>query len=383
MKGMLVALEADRRARLQRLADDMVPSVATLAERICLIPAPSYEEEERARFVAGEFELRGLTAEIDEIGNVYARRKGDGSRKTLLLAAHTDTVFPPSTPIAVEERRGELIGPSIGDNSLGVAGMLELIRLLDQASISTPGDIIFLANVGEEGLGNLRGIRAAVDRFEGELGGVIAIEGHNLGRVTHAGVGSKRIRATVHGPGGHSWGAFGQPSAIHELCAIVADIMQIQVPSDPKTTFNVGIIEGGVSVNTIAPKASAVIDMRSVDPNALATLADEVDRIIQARDRHDIRTEIEILGERPAGQIDPSTPIVQVAADILTQLGFVPELNASSTDANIPIARGIPAICIGLTHGTGAHRVEESIEVAPIGQGMLQMALLVEAFPVE
>jgi acetylornithine deacetylase/succinyl-diaminopimelate desuccinylase-like protein len=377
-----VAADDQRFAALRRLADEAVPAVADLAEQICLIPAPSYEETERAHFVAAELERRGLETDIDEVGNVYARRTGRGEQPSLMLAAHTDTVFPRETPLTVTRRDGELVGPSIGDNSLGVAAMLELLSLLDRARIETPGDLLFVANVGEEGLGNLRGIRAAVDRYAGELGGVIAIEGHNLGRVTHMGVGSKRIRAIVHGPGGHSWGAYGEPSAIHELCAAVAEMLRISVPSDPKTTFNVGIIEGGVSVNTIAPRASAVIDMRSVDPEALARLASEVERIVLGRATALIRTEIEVLGERPAGRVSPSAPIVQAAADILTRLGIEPTLNASSTDANIPIARGIPAICVGVTRGSGTHRVEESIQLQPIGLGMLQLALLASEFPV-
>jgi acetylornithine deacetylase/succinyl-diaminopimelate desuccinylase-like protein len=275
-----------------------------------------------------------------------------------------------------------MIGPAIGDNSLAVASLIELVTILDEAQIETPGDLLVVANVGEEGLGNLRGIRAVCDRFGDELGGVIAIEGHNVGRVTHGAVGSKRIRVTIEGPGGHSWGAFGQPSAIHELGLIVGDIARVAVPTEPKTTFNVGLIDGGVSVNTIAPRASAVIDMRSVDPGALANLASEVEAIIGRRQTDQISTSIEVLGERPAGWTPPSAGIVQTASAILRRLGIEPMLNASSTDANIPISRGIPAICIGLTRGSGAHRVDEMIEVAPIEQGVVQLGLLVAAFPV-
>ena len=372
----------DRNARLQQLAAASVGSVCDWAEKICLIPAPSYEERERAEFVAAAFDLVGLTAEIDDMGNVITRRKGTGTAKSLMFAAHTDTVFPRGTEIKVTRTDTEMFGPAIGDNSLGVAGLLGLVGVLDEAGIETPGDLLLIANVGEEGLGNLRGIREMVDRFEGELGAVIAVEGHNVGRVTHAAVGSKRIRATVYGPGGHSWGAFGQPSAIHELGKIIAKISALKVPDDPKTTFNVGIIEGGVSVNTIAPKASAIIDMRSVDPASLDRLASQVEEIISSTKGDQIRTEIEVLGERPAGRVDPSTKLVRVAGDILRELGLEPELNASSTDANIAISRGIPAICVGLTQGGGAHRIEESIEIAPIKQGIAQLAMLAAAFPV-
>ncbi len=371
----------DRGADIRRLAAASVGPVCDWAEKICLIPAPSYEERERAEFVASLFEQVGLSAEIDEMGNVICRRKGTGNAKSLMLAAHTDTVFPRGTEISVRRTNGEMIGPAIGDNSLGVAGLLGLVGILDSAKIETPGDLLLIANVGEEGLGNLRGIRAMVDRFEGELGGVVAVEGHNVGRVTHIAVGSKRIRVTVSGPGGHSWGAFGQPSAIHELANIITEIGRLRVSTDPKTTFNVGLVEGGVSVNTIAPRASAVIDMRSVDPAALDRLSARVEEIIASRQSDQISTEIEVLGERPAGRTDQSAKIVRTAIEILKTLGFEPELNASSTDANIAISRHIPAICVGLTLGSGAHRIDESIEIVPIEQGMAQLALLAAAFP--
>jgi acetylornithine deacetylase/succinyl-diaminopimelate desuccinylase-like protein len=379
---MIVAETHDQLATLRKLASAALPTICDLTEAICLIPAPSYREERRARFVAAQLRARGLTAEIDEIGNVVARRNGSGKAKSMLLAAHTDTVFPMSTELTVRRENGTMIGPAIGDNSLAVASLIELVTILDEAQIETPGDLLVVANVGEEGLGNLRGIRAVCDRFGDELGGVIAIEGHNVGRVTHGAVGSKRIRVTIEGPGGHSWGAFGQPSAIHELGLIVGDIARVAVPTEPKTTFNVGLIDGGVSVNTIAPRASAVIDMRSVDPGALARLASEVEAIIGRRQTDQISTSIEVLGERPAGWTPPSAGIVQSASAILRRLGIEPMLNASSTDANIPISRGIPAICIGLTRGSGAHRVDEMIEVAPIEQGVVQLGLLVAAFPV-
>lgn len=372
----------DQNSHLRQLATASVSDVCDWAEKICLVPAPSYEERTRAEFVAKAFEQIGVSPDIDEMANVVARRKGTGKSKSLMMAAHTDTVFPRETEISVRRTATEMVGPGIGDNSLGVAGLLGLTKILDAANVQTPGDLLLVANVGEEGLGNLRGIRAVVDRFEDELGGVIAIEGHNVGRITHVGVGSKRIRVSVHGPGGHSWGAFGEPSAIHEVGRIIAEISGLQVPADPKTTFNVGLVEGGVSVNTIAPRASAVIDMRSVDPASLNRLASRVEGIIASHNRDRISTSIEILGERPAGRTDPSTKIVRSAIDILRQLGLEPELNASSTDANIAISRGIPAICVGLTRGTGAHRIDESIEIAPVQTGMMQLALLAAAFPV-
>jgi tripeptide aminopeptidase len=355
--------------------------VVETAEAVCLVPAPPYKEDRRAEFVAGLFRELGYEPEIDAIGNVVARRAGRGEAPSIVLVGHTDTVFPEGTEIKVTCGEGTLSGPGIGDNSLGVAALLGIARALDELNETTAGDLILIANVGEEGLGNLRGARHAVDTFESELGAVIAVEGHSLGRVTNGAVGSKRIKVTVRGPGGHSWGAFGQPSAIHELGHIIHEIDSLEVAANPKTTYNVGVIQGGVSVNTIAPEATSVIDMRSVDVGSLDYLAQRVDRIIQERSRDQISTHIEVLGERPAGETDQSAPIVQTALRILRDLGLEPYTDASSTDANIPISRGIPAVCVGITRGEGSHTLGETIQIEPIATGMAQLLMLVTAYP--
>lgn len=380
MVGSQMGSELDR---MRAQAEGVREQVAEWAEAICLVPAPPFEEQQRAEFVAGKFRELGYEPGIDEIGNVAVRRGGRGEAPAIMLLGHLDTVFPAGTEITVQRANGTLQGPGIGDNSLGAAALLGIARSLDELGIRTAGDLLLVANVGEEGLGNLRGARAAVDRFEEELGAVIAVEGHSLGRVTSGAVGSKRIKVTVTGPGGHSWGAFGQPSAIHELGHIIHEIDSIAVASHPKTTYNVGVIDGGVSVNTIAPVASAVIDMRSVDADSLDSLASRVEKIITQRNRDAVATEIEVLGERPCGQTPDSAPIVRNALDILRQLDLDPYTDASSTDANIPISRGIPAVCIGITNGEGPHRMEEHIQIEPIATGMTQLLLLVTQYPYE
>jgi tripeptide aminopeptidase len=362
-------------------AEALRDQIASDAERICLVPAPPFMERPRAEFVAGLFRELGYEPELDDVDNVIVRRKGSGSEKTIMLLGHTDTVFPEGTEISVQRKNGSMTGPAIGDNSLGVAALLGIARALDQLELTTAGDLLLVANVGEEGLGNLRGAHAAVDQFESELGAVIAVEGHSLGRVTSGAVGSKRIKVTVSGPGGHSWGAFGQPSAIHALGHIIHEIDSLTVPEDPKTTYNVGVIEGGVSVNTISPGATAIIDMRSVDVDSLANLAEQVETIISSKNEGQISTKIEILGERPAGQTPESDPIVQTGLQILKDLGMDPYTDASSTDANVPISRGIPSVCIGVTRGEGAHRMEETIEIEPIASGIAQLIKMVMAYP--
>jgi acetylornithine deacetylase/succinyl-diaminopimelate desuccinylase-like protein len=245
--------------------------------------------------------------------------------------------------------------------------------------IETDADIVAVADVGEEGLGNLLGARTAVERYRQKLGAVIAIDG-SLGRITHIAVGSKRWRITVRGPGGHSYGSFGTPSAIHGLGRIIAAIADLQVPQQPKTTYNVGIIEGGTSVNTISPRAAALLDLRSSDIAALNRVADEVRTIVEQRAGPGLQTEIEILGERPAGELSRSHPLVQLAAGAITWLGIEPTYEASSTDVNIPISLNIPAICVGITQVERAHTLEEFLIVPPIGNGLAQLTrLCVEA----
>jgi tripeptide aminopeptidase len=350
-------------------------AVAELARRICEVPAPTGNEWERARLVASLWREQGYSPEIDAVGNVYIRRGKHENQPVLMLLAHTDTVFPQTTPISVERQGDILRGPGIGDNCVNVAAMINTLEVLDELERECDTDIVAVANVGEEGLGNLLGARAAVERYRERLGAVIAIDG-NLGNLVHAAVGSKRWRITVSGPGGHSYGDFGTPSAIHGLGRIIAAIAQLEVPQQPKTTFNVGLIEGGTSINTIAAHATALLDLRSTDIAALNQVADQVRRIIEQSAGPDLRTEIDILGERPAGMRSQVDPLVQLAAEAITWLGMEPKYEASSTDANIPISLNIPAVCIGITQVKRAHTLEEFLYVPPIGDGLAQLTLL-------
>jgi tripeptide aminopeptidase len=349
--------------------------VVELAQRICAVPAPTGLEEQRGELVASLLRERGYRPEVDEVGNVYVRRGQRNRRPILMLLAHLDTVFPLATPLKVMRDGDILRGPGIGDNSLSVAAMLGVLDVLDQIGKETELDLVAVANVGEEGLGNLRGARAAVERYRDNLGGVIAIDG-NLGHITHGAVGSQRWRITVKGPGGHSYGAFGRPSAIHGLARIVAAIADLPVPQEPKTTYNVGNIEGGTSINTIAAQASALLDMRSTDVAELGQLAEQVRKIVKQRAGTGLQTEIEVLGERPAGSLSQSHPLVQLAAQVLIWLGMEPEYGASSTDANIPISLNIPAICVGVTQVRQMHTLEEWLAIPPIGDGLAQLVRL-------
>ena len=362
----LVQLRDSARARTERVAE--------LATQISEIPSPTGGEQRRAAFIADQLRARGYEPEIDEVSNVYARRGSAGGPLVMLLA-HIDTVFPESTDMTVRREGDRLFGPSIGDNSVNVAAMISVLDVLDELRIKTPVDLVMAADVGEEGLGNLRGAKAAVTRYREQLGAVIVIDGRQ-GKVINTGVGSKRWRVTVTGPGGHSFGAFGLPSAIHGLGRIIAAIADLDVPSEPKTTFNVGMIEGGTSVNTIAPTATALVDMRSVSAEALDNLAAQVKEIIEHAPGEGVDTQIEVVGERPAGSRAPDDPLIQLAAQAIRWIDYEPEFHAASTDANVPFSLDIPAVCIGVADGDRAHSVNEYIDVPPIGDGLAQLARL-------
>jgi tripeptide aminopeptidase len=331
-------------------------SVIELACQISAIAAPTNHERERSRFVAEEMTtLLPKDVVVDDLGDVVGRIPGKQKRPSLLLAAHLDTVFPAGTALDVVRSNGRIVGPGIGDNSLGVASVLMVPKVLEALGVVPEVDILLTGNVGEEGLGNLRGIRSVMDLYP-EIGAVIAVEGHNLGRVTHVAVGSRRLRVRVSGPGGHSWGDFGNASAIHAAAEIITELSRLTLPTTPKTTLNVGTFTGGISVNTIAPEASFVIDLRSVDEGALRRLSERVDSILRSP--------------------RPNIRIVRLAIETLEAMGISPTGDASSTDANIPISRGIPAVCIGLTTGGNVHREDEFIDVAPIVNGLTQLVLL-------
>jgi tripeptide aminopeptidase len=362
-------------AAIREVAASFQMQVVDLACRIAAIPAPTNDERERTRFVAGQMGETGLAdVEIDDIGDVVGRVRGERRAPVLLLAAHLDTVFPRATSLRILRADGRVAGAGIGDNSLGVAAVLTLPRMLKALDARPAADVLLTGNVGEEGLGNLRGLRAVMDRYH-EIGAVIAVEGHNLGRVTHVAVGSRRLRVRVTGPGGHSWGDFGNASAIHAASEIIAELSRISLPTTPKTTLNVGTFTGGISVNTIAPEATFVIDLRSVEEASLRRLTDRVDAILRTP-RSGVSVAVEILGVRPAGVVSPSSRIVRLAIETLEAMGISPTGDASSTDANIPISRGVPAICIGLTTGGNVHREDEFIDVDPLRDGLAQLLTL-------
>jgi tripeptide aminopeptidase len=376
----VILASTERIDAVQAAAAAVSPSVIELTARIAAVSSPTGDEGAKSLLVEQLFAREGLLAERDEIGDVVARVQGrippaTGAR-SLLIAAHIDTVFPKETPLEIVQIAGRLIGPGVGDNSVAVAAVIMLKALLREAGEVPAVDVLVTGNVGEEGLGNLRGIREVMSNLP-EIGAVIALEGHNLGRVTHVAVGSRRLRITARGPGGHSWGDFGRPNAIHGLSRLIAELDAIPLPRTPKTTLSVGTIKGGVSVNTIAPEASCLLDLRSTDETALRRLCERVERLAgKARKEDGFSFEVETIGERPAGIVPTESPIVKVAARTLSVLNVEPSFDASSTDANVPIAASVPAVCIGLTTGGNVHRTDEFIDLDPVPAGLAQLALM-------
>lgn len=331
---------------------------ATVKEQIELttIPAPTFQEQVRGEFYKKRLIELGLSdVTVDSVGNVFGVRPGKGNGPKLVVSAHLDTVFPEGTDVSMKEKDGKIYAPGIADDGRGLAVVLTLIRALDEAKINTVGDIVFAATVGEEGLGDLRGVKHFFENND-DIDGFISIEPGSPERTTYLATGSHRYSVTYKGTGGHSFGDFGKPSAIHALGRAISKMADIETPEDPKTTFTVGTINGGTSVNTIAANANMVIDLRSTSQHELLELEENVLTILhQATEdensrwnTEDIKVDIELVGDRPAGSQAADSIIVQSALASTIALGFEPVLDKpSSTDSNVPISLGIPAVTLG------------------------------------
>ena len=367
---------ADLLLAWEDLREDLLEETLTIQA----IPAPTFAEQERAAYVERRFQALGLADVVqDDLGNVYGRTPGDNpSAPALLISAHLDTVFPAETDLTARREETRIYGPGVGDNSLGLAAMIALAEQISRRRLVPPVDIRWVATVREEGLGNLDGMRRACDRLGGQIGLAIVLEGMGLGRVYHAGLGVRRLRVVVKGPGGHSWLHNGRPSAIHHLLRMGAALVEeIQPPSEPRSTFNIGLISGGVSINTRAPEASLSVDLRSVDGEALAGLEESVRSVIRRYATPSLEISTEVIGDRPSAALPVNHPLVQAAIAALDYAGFhAPLLEIGSTDANILLANGIPTVCIGITTGGDAHTIREHIETTHLAAGMRQLTLL-------
>ncbi|WP_078544579.1 M20/M25/M40 family metallo-hydrolase [Litchfieldia alkalitelluris] len=331
---------------------------ATAAEQVEIteIAAPTFSEEIRGEdYRKRLIELGIRDIEVDEVGNVFGFRPGTGNGPRLVVCAHLDTVFPEGTETKAKVIDGKIFAPGISDDGRGLAVVLTLVRALNTASIETEGDLIIGATVGEEGLGDLCGVKALFENRI-DIDGFISIEPGSPEGVIYLGTGSHRYHVTYRGPGGHSFGNFGTPSPIHALGRAIAMISEIETPDEPKTTFNVGIISGGTSINTIAEEAAMFVDLRSNSQEELQQLDEKVRNVInqaaiEENERWNsdgITVDLKLVGNRPAGTQPSDAIIVQTALAASKALGFEAVLaGALSTDSNVPISLGIPAVTLG------------------------------------
>ena len=351
-----------------------------LAGQIQQIPSPTFMEGPRAQFLYQMLINEGLAdVEIDAANNVFARLPGDNpaGAAPLVISAHLDTVFPPKTSLQLQRQPDHLAGPGIGDNSTGLAGLMGLVWMLRERRTRLPGDLWLAADCGEEGLGNLKGMTAVVERFKDLPRAYIILEGMGLGEIFHRGLAVKRYRLTVKTAGGHSWIDYGHPSAVHEIARLIDALSSLILPANPRTTLNVGIVSGGTSINTIAAQASLELDLRSETRTSLQDLAADVETLVLEANRPGVEVYSELIGQRPAGDLPASHWLVRLAEECLIEQGIPPNPGIGSTDANVPLSLGLPAICVGLTTGSGAHTLAESINLPPLVQGMEQLYQLV------
>ena len=354
--------------------------------RLTEIPAPEFGEAQRGLFLKQLFEASGLDVHIDDMGDVIAERPGSDPKGVILLAAHLDTVFPAGTDVRVKRSGGKLLAPGISDNGSGLAALVGIARALSESRIRTTKTIVFSGDVGEEGEGNLRGMRALVERYGSRLSAVIAIDGPSTEHITTQGIASRRIEVSMTGPGGHSWSDFGAPNPITALSRGIVRFSAIRLPDTPRSSFNFGLIEGGQSVNSIPARAAVKVDLRSESEDQLTRMENALRDSMQAGARDEssaarsgkdlLQVSFRSIGTRPAGALPEDSALLQGIRDADRFLGNRSRLERSSTDANVPLSLGIPAVAIGGGGlGGGSHTLNEWYEPSGRDLGLKRLFL--------
>jgi tripeptide aminopeptidase len=351
------------------------------------IPAPPFEEAQRAAAVKILLASSGLTVQIDKTGNVIGELPGATEKEIVVVAAHLDTVFPPGTDVKVRRETGRMSAPGISDNGTGLAALVAIARAIHESKIKPQRTILFVADVGEEGEGNLRGMRALVDAYRTKLKAAIVIDGSGTDHVTTKALASRRLEVSIIGPGGHSWSDFGMPNPINALVRASVRFINTRVPASPRTTFNLGQIDGGTSVNSVPHDARLKVDIRSESEDELIKLESALRECVAAGVRDEMESprdrskgkldwKVDLLGSRPGGELALDSPLLAALRSADQYVGNQSRIERSSTDANIPLSNGIDAISIGAGGtGGGAHSLQEWYE--PAGREMgLQRALL-------
>jgi len=338
--------------------------------RLTEIPAPETKEAQRGEYFKGLLESAGLKVRVDQTGNVVAERPGSDTNSVILLAAHLDTVFPDGTDVRVKRNASRLSAPGIADNGAGLAALAGLARALSESRIQTTKTIVIAGDVGEEGEGNLRGIRALVEEYGSRLSTVIAVDGASTEHITTQGIASHRFDISIAGPGGHSWSDFGAPNPITALSRGIVKFSALPMPDEPRSSYNFAIIEGGTSVNSIPARAAVKVDLRSEDEAQVdkmeralrdAMQAGAKEEMSASRGSNDsLQVDFRSLGSRPAGKLPDNAPLLETLRSVDRFLGNRSRLERSSTDANIPLSLGIPAVSLGGGgKGAGSHTLAE------------------------
>ena len=356
------------------LLDRRVTEHLALLEAIAAIPAPSFGEAERGAFILERFHEIGLDGvRTDEAGNVRGAYPGPVRGPLVLVAAHMDTVYPADAHRPPRREGARIVGSSVRDDSAGVAALITIAGAMRDAGASLPCALEFMSDTGEEGLGDLRGIRHRLRPEEPRPDAALLVDGP-LGQIVHQGVAVRRFSVRFETDGGHSWGDYGAPSAIHRLASVVHALSRLPLPADPRTTLNVGVFRGGTSVNAIAASAEIQVDFRSVETARVDALASELDRCVRSEGGRGVRATTAVIGDRPGGRLPPDHPLVVALREVHRAHGFETVLTASSTDANIPLSLGIPAVAMGVAGGGQVHSPNEWLDVATVLPGLHLLA---------
>ena len=378
-------------ARALRFFETNAEAITEEQIRICSVPATPFGEQERAEYLSRKFSELGLTeVEIDEEGNCLGLLRGASLKPLLVVSAHLDTVFSKDADFTVFKREHKLFAPGIADDGCGLAALLAIAQVIQNERIPLEGSLLFVGTVGEEGEGNLRGVRHLFTkgRWASQVDAFLSFDGPGLDRITNRALGSRRYRVEFTGPGGHSWGDFGVPNPVHALGRAISRLAGYPVPKDPRTTFNVGRIEGGTGVNSIPSRAAMEVDLRSAAESELQRLDAFFRRAMRdAADEENgsrraatplLQLKLELIGDRPTGETPGDSPLVEIALEATRILGVEPRLDQSSTDSNLPISLGIPAITLGAGGTSGSsHTLDEWYDPRDRDKGLKRGLLVI------
>ena len=373
-----------------RFFDDNAEAITDQHIEICSIPASPFTEQERAEYLRNKFEELGLSeTTLDEEGNCLGLLEGQSRSPLLVVSAHLDTVFPQDTDFTVKRVKDRLLCPGISDDGCGLVALLALAQAVRSAKLETQGSVLFVGTVGEEGEGNLRGVRHLLTKgsWAKRIDAFVSFDGPGAERITNRALGSRRYRVRLKGPGGHSWGDFGSPNPVHALGRAISRLVSYPVPKDPRTTFNIGRIDGGESINSIPPDAFMEVDLRSADNTELRRLDAYFRRSVrEATDDENaaarpggarLELKIDLIGERPTGETPAGSFLVELAQEATKAVGCEPRLDQASTDSNLPISLGLPAITLGAGgHAGSSHTLDEWYESRERNKGLRRGLLI-------